>query len=699
MARKKLSFTTRFVLAFSLFMLFANTLLGIVILLQSNYTVRELINRNMLDNVEAAARLLDGDTLASLTEADVGGETFRDLESRLAVFQNHENIKYIYAVRQAGENRFVFTVDPDPVEPGAFGEEIVVTEALVQAGKGKAAVDRVTEADRWGDYYSAYCPVFDSAGNVGGIVGIDFDAGWVDTTIRRHTVSIIISTALSVLIGGAVVFLITRNVRKRFRKLDDGLASISSGMDQLIANAGGSPGKPAPGGTESSDDEIEKLAARIQDMQEGLTVYERLQKDQYYTDAVTGIPNLNFLRQFADDRINMLRASQAEPAVFYFDIRSMVSYNTEYGYSRGDELLRLTARTIRDAFPDTLTARGEGDHFIAIAGYEAGVEETIGQINETVKKEAYGRSTGIQCAIVRMVPGMKAAEGVQHARTTLKRIGSNLNVVCRLYSPEDDDDFQTGRYIIQHFEEAMQNGWIRVFYQPILETRTKKAAVLEALARWMDPENGMISPGRFIPVLSQYHLLHKLDLYMVDRICSEYAARVEGGLSEAAVSVNISAQDFDYINVAESLNRILEKHGVPRDRIIVEITEQDLAQATDSFREQLLRIHESGYRLWLDDFGSGYSSLNVFGQYNIDRIKFDMELVRRLDDNGGANRIIMESVTDMCRRMGIHTLAEGIETKEQYNFLLGIGCEMVQGFLFFRPEPVEKVTESIRNRK
>ena len=131
------------------------------------------------------------------------------------------------------------------------------------------------------------------------------------------------------------------------------------------------------------------------------------------------------------------------------------------------------------------------------------------------------------------------------------------------------------------------------------------------------------------------------------------------------------------------------------DRLIVEITEQDLARATDSFVSQLRRIHENGYRLWLDDFGSGYSSLNVFGQYHIDRIKFDMELVRHLDDNGGANRIIMESITDMCRRMGIHTLAEGIETEEQYRFLRDIGCEMVQGFLFFRPEPLENLLRKL----
>ena len=695
MARKKLSFTSRYVLAFGLLMLLTNTLLGVIILYQSNTTVRSLINKNMLDVVKSAAGLLDGDTLAALTEKDVGGETYRDIEDRLIVFQNHEDIRFIYAVKQAGENSFVFTVDPDPDEPAAFGEEIVLTDALIQAGKGIPAVDSMTAADRWGNFYSAYCPVFDSSEKVAGIVGIDFDADWYNATVRRHTISIAIITFLSVLIGGVLVFLITHNVRKRFRVLDAELNKLSSGMDQLIRDAGGNTADISSDETESTDDEIEKLAARIRVMQKDMTAYERLQKDQYYNDSVTGIPNMIFVRQFADERVNMLRTSQAQPAMFYFDIRSMVSYNTEYGYTKGDDLLRLTAHALCAAFPGALVGRGEGDHFIVIDKYDERIDQKVRQINETIKKEAYGRSTGIQCAVV-MMDNMTAAEGAQYARNTLKKIGDDLNVVCRHYSPEDDSENQISQYIIQHFDEAMQNGWIRVFYQPILETSTKKIANLEALARWIDPVRGVISPGQFIPVLSRYHLLHRLDLYMVEQICREFRLREEGGLSEIPVSVNFSARDFDYADIAGVLNRAAAQYDVPENMIIVEITEQDLALATDSFREQLLRIHESGYRLWLDDFGSGYSSLNVFGQYHIDRIKFDMELVRHLDDSSGANRIIMESITEMCRRMGIHTLAEGIETEEQYQFLRGIGCEMVQGFLFFRPEPLEKIISVIR---
>ena len=425
--------------------------------------------------------------------------------------------------------------------------------------------------------------------------------------------------------------------------------------------------------------------------------YQLFRKDQFYIDAITGLPNLNYLKQFADERINVLWAAGATPAVIYFDIRSMATYNTEYGYAKGDELVQLTGRTLSEQFPDALVARGEGDHFIMIAEYDEELGKKALKANKRIKRTAYGRTTGIQCAIVKMLPEMKAIEGIDRARSTLKEIGDDLNIVYRFYTHGEDDDYWMGRYVLQNFDDALENGWIRVFYQPILRTRTEKVTILEGLARWVDPRQGLISPGRFIPVLSQYHLLHKLDIYMVEQICREFHVRREAGLPLVPVTVNISAQDFDYVDVVEILNTTLEKYGLERNRLIVEITEQDLAQATDHFRNQLERIHESGYKLWVDDFGSGYSSLNVFNQYHVDRVKFDMDFVRHLDDNNGANRTILKYMVEMCRRLGVHTLAEGVETKKQYEFLSDVDCEMVQGFYMYKPEPVEMSIFKIQN--
>lgn len=697
MRKKKISFTTRYVLAFGLLMLFANTLLGIFLLYQSTLYIVSLIDKNMLDVVNTAAEILDGDALAALTEDDVGGEVFTDIENKLLAFQVHSDIVFIYTVKQVSDGKYVFVVDPDPEDPADFGEEIVITEALVSAGNGIPAVDTHPEEDRWGNFYSAFSPIFDSKGNVAAIVGIDFDADQYEALVMKQTVFGVIITVATVLISGVVVFVITYSVKKRFAEVDSELSKLSQNVDRMMVEAGAESEGIETEKKGSAVDEIENLAEKIRSLQNNMVIYGRLREDQYYKDALTGIPNLNYMKQFSDEAINNLWASQKTPAVIYFDVRSMVSYNTEYGYSRGDELLKLTANTIHRAFPNGLTCRGEGDHFIVIDEYSDDLGLKADRINDTVKSGAYGSTNGIQCAIVKMIPGLKAVDGIQYARNTLKKIGDDLNVTHRFYSYEDDNDYWLTQHIVQHFNEALHNGWIKVYYQPIIRTGTKKIAVLEALARWVEPIKGIISPGQFIPVLSQYHLLHKLDLYMVENICREFRVREEAGLPLAPVSINFSAQDFDYVDVPEVLNRTLESYGVPRDRIIVEITEQDLAKATDHFKSQLQKLHESGYKLWLDDFGSAYSSINVFSMYHVDRIKFDMNLVKHLDDNNGANRIIMSSMVDMCRRMNVHTLAEGIETEDQYEFLRTIDCELVQGFYFFKPEPAEEAIAKINS--
>ena len=429
-------------------------------------------------------------------------------------------------------------------------------------------------------------------------------------------------------------------------------------------------------------DSLNRIASQRED-------YELFQQDRFYTDEVTGIPNLNYVKLFSNEKANQLRMENKTPALIYFDIRSMHAYNNGYGYTRGNELLRLVANELRAAFPDALLGRGTDDHFILVDEYSEEIGKKAVAVNERVRSVAYGKTAGIQCAIVQMSPAMKTVEALDGARNVIKEIGDDINIVYRYYSQQLDDEFWMRRYIFQNFENALMNRWIRVHYQPILRTQTRKTTILEALARWVDPVQGTIKPNVFIPVLTRYHLMYKLDLYMVEQVCREFGERKAAGLPPVPVSVNFSAQDFDYVDVVSELNRLVAQYGLSRQDIIVEITEQEIAQATEYFKTQLHRIHEDGYRLWIDDFGSGYSSLNVFGQYQVDRIKFDMELLRHLDDNNGANRVILRSIVDMCRRIGVHTLAEGVETEAQYRFLREIDCEMMQGFRFSKPHPLE----------
>ena len=228
-----------------------------------------------------------------------------------------------------------------------------------------------------------------------------------------------------------------------------------------------------------------------------------------------------------------------------------------------------------------------------------------------------------------------------------------------------------------------------------MRLETGKTTVQEALARWVDPVRGIISPGEFIPVLEKYHLLYRLDLHMVEQVCRDIPTRVEAGLLLLPVSINFSGQDFDYIDVPEALNRLYEKYDIAKyaDKgyFIVEITEQDMARGTESFHAQLRRLRREGYKLWLDDFGSGYSSLNMFSRFDFNLIKFDMELLRNLDDHNGANRRIIQAMINIAKELGIHTLVEGMETEAQRQFLREVGCELAQGYLFHRPEPLDSI--------
>ena len=431
--------------------------------------------------------------------------------------------------------------------------------------------------------------------------------------------------------------------------------------------------------------------------------YRLFQQDQFYRDPLTGLPNINFMHEFADERVGTIRADGKTPMLIYSDVNSMQFYNNQYGFARGDDLLILIARTLEKHFPDALISRGPDDHFIFMDVYagEEDLSRRLAAVNDEIHQNAFGNTTGIQAGVCVFDRRTGSTEAVDHARNALKRIGSDLNTVYKLYSQTADENYWNERYIIQNLDLALEEHWIKVFYQGIGRVKTERTACFEALARWNDPNRGTISPAEFIPVLEKYHLLYKLDLYMIEQVCREVPLRAEADLPLLPVSVNFAAQDFDYRSIPDEIEKLYQRYDmekfVPRSCFVVEITERDMATASDRFQAQLHRLREMGYQLWLDDFGSGYSSLNVFSRFEIDLIKFDMDLIRDLDSRGGLNRKIIRAMVDIAHDLKIHTLAEGVETPEQLQFLRDVGCELSQGFLYRRPESLSTLLFKIAN--
>lgn len=430
-------------------------------------------------------------------------------------------------------------------------------------------------------------------------------------------------------------------------------------------------------------------------------IYDTFREDRFYSDPLTGIPNTNYMHEFADGKVDMIRSEGKTPNIVYVDVSSMQSYNNQYGFREGDKLLRLVAFTLKSLLPDALIVRGPDDHFIIITGRddENELSECLNKANEMIKKKASGNTSGIRCGVCSLNGEIRILEAVDHAKHALKSISSDMNRVVVFFSKEAEEAYKKSRYIIENIDQAVENGWIKVYYQAIYRVKNRKIAAFEALARWIDPVHGTISPGEFIPVLQRYRQLHKLDIFMFEQVCREISVRYDSGLPLIPVSINFSRRNFDHVDIVGEMNRLYDEYNLERyvdkSYLIVEITEQDVAVGAETFRDQLRKIRENGYGLWLDDFGSGYSSLNMFSRFEFDLIKYDMDLLHHLDDNGGVNRLILRELVKISKELGIHTLTEGLENEEQLDFLREIGCELVQGFYFYKPEPLDSILSRI----
>ena len=242
------------------------------------------------------------------------------------------------------------------------------------------------------------------------------------------------------------------------------------------------------------------------------------------------------------------------------------------------------------------------------------------------------------------------------------------------------------------FHEAIDSGLIRAYYQPIIRSVTQRIIGVEALARWFNPDGRMVSPADFIPDLERYDLIYELDMEILRQACVLYDDLRGRGTPISCVSVNLSRLDFARNDLFEKICAVLEAYRVPHEAIKLEITESLMLEDAETFEKTFRRFKDAGFSVWLDDFGSGYSSLNVLQNYSFDVIKFDMLFLRKLSVKG---RDMLSSLIGMAKTLGIHTLTEGIETIEQRQFLLDVGCEAQQGFYYARPLSKEDLIDLV----
>ena len=251
------------------------------------------------------------------------------------------------------------------------------------------------------------------------------------------------------------------------------------------------------------------------------------------------------------------------------------------------------------------------------------------------------------------------------------------------------------QYVLDNYAAALEKNYIQVYYQPVIRTMSTKLCSFEGLARWVDPELGIIRPDQFIPVLERASKIHLIDRHVVREVCKLLRNTMDVGGIPIPVSINLSRLDFSLCDIFSFVNEEVSYYKIPRDYLYIEITESVMAEQASSMITAVNRFRDAGYQVWMDDFGSAYSSLNVLKDFSFDEIKLDMRFLSSFNQR---SRRILASVIQMAKEIDICTLAEGVETEEQYEFLRDIGCEKVQGYYFGKPMPYKDVIVHLKER-
>ena len=249
--------------------------------------------------------------------------------------------------------------------------------------------------------------------------------------------------------------------------------------------------------------------------------------------------------------------------------------------------------------------------------------------------------------------------------------------------------------LIFHLEKAIENEEFEVYFQPIIHTISGSLCGFEALVRWHHPDFGFLAPGQFVGSLEDTKQIYHLDIHVVEKVCQWYAREKRAGRPVVPVSVNLSRIDFESADMFAIIEALTWKYRMPRNMLNIEITESAFGVEGGILAGIIEQFRSVGYQVWMDDFGSGYSSLNTLKDYVFDELKIDMGF---LSDMNLRSQRIIASMISMAKDISMVTLVEGVETKEQVDFLRSIGCDRLQGYYFSKPLPYEELLAVLREK-
>lgn len=417
-----------------------------------------------------------------------------------------------------------------------------------------------------------------------------------------------------------------------------------------------------------------------------------------YFDPLTGLFNrhafiLNARRVIDDNPLT-------EFSLMKLNIGSFKVVNDLLGRDVGDKVLKIIADAVRGLFTNRgVFARFFADNFIVLTPYsERGIHPQM--ILNAVQKAVM--SSGLLSHEIQYYIGvykitdrsMSIENMTDRASIACRSINGSFQEHIAYYDEKMRLSMLEEQQICDESRRALQNGEFCVYYQPVYGIKAKRFVSAEALVRWNHPTKGMVSPGKFVPVFEKNGFIAELDLYVLEQVCKYMKRRGDEGLPKFPISVNISRMSLYDPNLFDTISEITDRYDIDPKYFRIEITESAYNDNPAQLLETIGKLREKCYPVLMDDFGSGYSSLNTLKDIPIDILKLDMKFMQGFEKNGKVGTIVT-SVSRMSKWLNIPMLAEGVETKEQFDFLESVGCAYIQGFYFSRPVPEEEFTRLI----
>ena len=420
-------------------------------------------------------------------------------------------------------------------------------------------------------------------------------------------------------------------------------------------------------------------------------------------DTLTGLYNRSYFYHYAAQFDQHYKEKDTDAVIL--DVNHFHMLNERYGKEYGDEVLRRIAEIARGLVHDSggIVCRREADTFMVYCPHRDDYQELLDTISAGLATEDDSGSNRVRLRMGVYSNTDKTIDierRFDRAKTASDSVRGNFAKPVGYYDNYLHEQSIYAEQLIEDFPSAIEQHQFQIYYQPKFDVRpnTPILAGAEALVRWVHPKLGMISPGKFIPLFEENGLIQKLDRYVWQESVKQIRLWRDRFGYSVPVSVNVSRIDMFDPNLAETLLTIVSEHGLSCEDLHLEVTESAYTEDSGQIIRTVNRLRKLGFQIEMDDFGSGYSSLNMISSLPIDVLKLDMHFIREAFKIGGSTHML-DIIIDIAKYLSVPVIAEGVETEEQLDALKALGCELVQGYFFSKPVPAYEFEPFILQKK